>query len=314
MIEAWDEYWANGAQDDVAVRDKALHRRLTDFWEEQAQPLFASRGEPLIADLACGSGMISKALVSKAKRDDHGLDLIALDRSPAAIDHLASELGSQISTVVADGCEVPFGSDSFDGVFSQFGLEYAGRKAVENAPKLLANGGRFVAICHSSESAIFQECRKNLVVLDAALSHQMIEKGREFFDIRSSGRMGRYDEANTAYESAVIAVRDVALANVGAAAEYVSRVSMDIGTLLERYEGFVLEEAFSWFDGQLDRMQSYQMRMKSMTESALDEASIDTLADRWSEAGLEVVKTERFLEDGTNKVIGWVLEVHAPSA
>jgi SAM-dependent methyltransferase len=64
--------------------------------------------------------------------------------------------------LVCDARSIPLQSETFDIVTSQFGVEYAGVEAIEEAARLLAPGGCLALVLHIREGRIHGECAASL--------------------------------------------------------------------------------------------------------------------------------------------------------
>ena len=139
----WSEYWENDSpKGEVFVTSQGeKHPALAEYWARTFQG--QARGTKII-DLASGAGSVFACLP-----EDHGHELFAADISDVALTLLRERFPSA-HTVACSAAKVPLDDESFDLVVSQFGIEYAGVEAFAEAARLLAEGGRLVALCHIS--------------------------------------------------------------------------------------------------------------------------------------------------------------------
>ncbi len=59
-----------------------------------------------------------------------------------------------VTTMACPADDLPYADGPFNAVCSQFGVEYAGTKAFEEAAHVLAPNGRLLILCHYSNGYI----------------------------------------------------------------------------------------------------------------------------------------------------------------
>lgn len=156
MTDHWSRYWAretSGAC--LPGAPAAVQSALLEAWAVSA------RGLPVAArvlDVAAGGGAVLKALHSvRADLQLNGID-------SAAVGAAAQALGVQGGV---DAGSLPFADGSFDGVTSQFGLEYCGQSAWTEAARVLKPGGQLHLICHHQGSAAVRHNGARLAAMRA---------------------------------------------------------------------------------------------------------------------------------------------------
>ena len=125
MITRWDEWFSK----DNLRKDVRILLAPPSQCAENAASAYKSRGKRLILDLACGVGRDTFFLESC------GLKVIGVDASfngLVAARQMRSERSASAELVTADARYLPFGSDSFEGVYC-FGLlhEFTGEHRKE---------------------------------------------------------------------------------------------------------------------------------------------------------------------------------------
>ena len=167
--DGWSDYWEqDGAGGEVFVNASGeAHPALAEFWKTAFSD--APAGARII-DIASGAGSVFAHLPA-----DHDYYLTAADISGVALESLSQRF-SGVTTIVCPADKIPLDDASFDIVVTQFGVEYAGVAAFDEAARLVAPGGRFVGLCHYRGGFIESENR-------AQLDEARIAKERGFIDV-----------------------------------------------------------------------------------------------------------------------------------
>ncbi|WP_407352478.1 class I SAM-dependent methyltransferase [Luteimonas sp. R10] len=145
--DAWTRYWKSGALHScpTSFRDN-YEGEIAAFWEEAGR-LLPARGR--ILDLATGNGSIPMLLRTQG-RDDLDIDATdAADISPAWLEPESHAKTRFHPNVWIE--HLPFPDHAFDGICSQFGIEYAEQASAwrEVLRVLKAKGGLFVVMHHA---------------------------------------------------------------------------------------------------------------------------------------------------------------------
>ncbi|MFN3371139.1 MAG: methyltransferase domain-containing protein [Sphingomonadaceae bacterium] len=136
---AWGAYWA-GARASACLpgAPPEVEAWLAEGWRRFAAAL--PRGARLL-DLATGAGAVL-AVIGRARRD---LELMGVDSAPLPAGRPGLRGG-------IDCADLPFSDGAFDAVTSQFGVEYADARALAEAARVLAPGGRLRFVVHHAAS------------------------------------------------------------------------------------------------------------------------------------------------------------------
>ncbi|MFT4628917.1 MAG: ubiquinone/menaquinone biosynthesis C-methylase UbiE [Arenicella sp.] len=190
---AWTIYWAEDhLQSFVATDGDADKHVLNSIWQEFARSL--DDGAKVL-DLATGNGAVPVALLSAREQ----LQIDAVDQ--AAIDPIQFVKGVIELEAVnfhsdIDVNTLPFTSDSFDAITSQFGIEYAGlSEATAKALEVLKKNGRMSFLIHHADSAIIDSSRVKLREMEQLLKEggliemvlQVLRGTIEFSELESQG-------------------------------------------------------------------------------------------------------------------------------
>lgn len=167
MHDPWTLYWQSDRLDSAdAVQSATDYAPIKAWWRELALQLDSTAE---VLDLATGNGTVPASLLDASA----GLKITAVDK--AEIDPLRYLADPGPLTTVnfqgqVDICSMPFGDDSFDGVTSQFGIEYAPQpQAVMEAVRVLRSGGQLQFLLHCDDSEIVQPASQRRAEMNALL-------------------------------------------------------------------------------------------------------------------------------------------------
>ncbi|MDQ2943276.1 MAG: class I SAM-dependent methyltransferase, partial [Candidatus Dormibacteraeota bacterium] len=293
-VSPWDEYWR-------LTREAAAHKAggpqvevLRHFWTSFFSDALSYRSGPRVLDLACGNGAVTGFALNVAARSERGLpSVVAIDTSLAALKDLKTRFPSVLA-VASDAKRTPFDDQSFDVVASQFGVEYAGIEAIEEAARLVARGGTLAAILHLKKGAIYRECATNLQAILAVESSGILPATRDAFTAgiaAATGRIGNTDlqRRQTRFVKAGKAVERV-LRRHGhdVAGGVVQRLHADIAQMYRRMGAHDPSDVANWIDDMAREVKAYAARMSSMLAAAIDEPSLDKMVNRITVGGLSV--------------------------
>lgn len=308
--EVWTRYWASGRGESFAAEAGGFDSG--PFW--RAYFAVFPDGAKLL-DLATGGGHVVRlALSTAAERrlgyEIHGVDLANL----APVRHALGP--TRQSTLRLHGntdlASLPFADGVFDGVTSQFGIEYAVRDAAtREAVRVLKPGGRGLFLMHHAGGAIAKsaavrlDAHKYVVPDDAAFRH-----GERLFALYARGapRVMAMGEAS-AFHAAVQAMisrfsPDPLLSNT---AEVVSFFA-DMARTPERYDP---RDALRRLKSAEDEVAAWVMRQEALVAAALDEKSVQALARTLEEAGADVRAPGAF-KNAPGTLLAWSLAFEKP--
>lgn len=126
-----------------AIYDRYLGPLLFQPYARDLADRLAAEASARLLELAAGTGIVT-AEVAPAMPD---ADIVATDLSPAMLDVAAARKEtSGVRFEVADALDLPFGDDSFDAVYCQFGVMFLADKsrAYGGMRRVLRPGGRLV--------------------------------------------------------------------------------------------------------------------------------------------------------------------------
>jgi ubiquinone/menaquinone biosynthesis C-methylase UbiE len=306
----WHDYWASGGSGESALTKPAQRTLLAQHW----RGLFAERAPQgsVVLDIGCGDGAIFGFVRDLLGQVGRGLTLIALDSSDAAA-RGAMRATPGTNGVASDASRLPFGEGTADLVVSQFGLEYAGGKAFEEAARVLKPGGTMSAVCHYKQGSISAECAENLRILDIFFDEKVIDRAKETlgnsFAQRYAPTAPGKDVAEKKFQQAVRRVTN-ALADApnSAAKVTLSSAMIEINTMAMRRTAYDSTEAFAFLDEVKRTLTSYRARMRSMLGAALDQPAVDQIVTTLESAGMKPATAEPMSFESDGSFSAWRIE------
>lgn len=297
----WSNYWQGrtGEQSGAALVGAGIENDadLTAFW----QGVFSeASSEARVLDLACGAGSALKHAASAGIANLSGADI-----SPGALSSLKAAVPSA-AVFECSASDTGLPDASFDFVVSQFGIEYAGLEAAASeVARLLAAGGKFIAIVHMTGGGIEQEVAGRLKEGEAIRSSNFIPLAKDMFRTIGTPRSPANDaiaqKAAEAFRPAEQGLAKLAAEKGGLAAH----LYQGTGQLYQRRKNYELSDILGWLDGMQGEIDAYVGRMSSMIASAASEEDVQAARSRLQEGGCEPAQPERFQLGG--KDAAWVL-------
>jgi ubiquinone/menaquinone biosynthesis C-methylase UbiE len=317
-VEHWDAFWR--AYDKAVDPEEAGARdpAPAQFWDSFFHRAFTDKPEVRLIDIACGHGAVTGIAIAAAQECGTALGAYCADVSQTAIDELHKRF-PQVQGVACDARNIPHPDRHFDYVVSQFGIEYAGVAAFEEAARLVADGGTLAVLVHLASGAIHAECADNLAEAEALRRAQLMPLVRNAFEagfavIAGNATEPTFREAEERLAPAVDAAKRL-LSKKGpqAAGGLLARLLRDIGHMYTRMQNFVPADVFAWIDGMSAELDSYEGRMASMTRAAVDESGITAIADAIAAMGLQIEPTRVLSLEKTGTPAAWILVAHRPA-
>jgi ubiquinone/menaquinone biosynthesis C-methylase UbiE len=296
----WTDYWQKeGAGGEVYVnKDGGKSPVLSSFWRKQFSNLGNIKKKSKIIDIASGAGSIFANLP-----EHHSFELFAADVSQHALEQLKQRI-DKVTTVTCSADEVPFDDQYFDTVVSQFGMEYAGLDAFNEAARLVAIDGSLVVICHYEDGQI--DSRNQVELQGAHLINKL-----EFIDrailVSEKSFSTKEQELKQAFDSFVEVEPKLA--------EYCSTHPNGVHSYL--YAGFkqlftnrqsyTLDDIVGWLEGMRLEVDKSILRLEEMRRATLSLADIQDIKSRLQQCGLSHVCFESLLVPGNSVPIAWEL-------
>ncbi len=312
--QGWNTYW-RGASDGEAFTSGGLsHPGFPAFWAMALGEFLAANADhdsdARILDIATGSGAVIEALslLPGAKLEN----VSCVDISEAAIDGVKSRF-PDISGVVAEANDIPLEAGQFDLITSQFGIEYAGLTAIDEAVRLLAPGGSLLFLMHIQSGALYRECSAAVDALRRTQQSGFIQLTRNFFDagfaaVRGADR-APYEAAARALNPAIQELEAI-LAEHGehVAGDTIVTLHSTVQTIHSRIQHYNPDEAQGWLKTMEEEIPKHEERMASMRDSALDEDAFKGVCEDLTNKGLTIDRAQASYVESDELPIAWVLQ------
>ncbi len=305
----WETYWHSARDAEAYAAGGVSHPVVTSFWDSTLSELLAAPVDTKILDIATGSGAVVERLTHQ--RESGHYEITCVDISDAAISSVRSRFPETIG-VVANAGSIPLESSQYDLVTSQFGIEYAGLAAVDEAARLLARGGTLVLLMHIRPGVIFRECATALDAIRRTQKSGFVPRALKFFEagfaaVRGADR-APYDQAALQLNPAIQELESI-LSEHGehVAADTIVKLYSDVQRVHSRIQYYEPNEVLGWLRTMDSELSEYGERMASMCEAAIDERAFMEVCENLRRLGLDIIKAEPLYPADGRLPIAWIL-------
>lgn len=306
---SWDSYWSGAGQAAAFSSAGEVHPAIAGFWNEffaGSIPLFEA---PRIIDIASGNA----ALVSHALAVPGGdsAEFTCVDISEGAIAGIRSRY-PDVQAILADAAQTGLASHAFDIVTSQFGVEYAGADAPEEAVRLLGNNGRLAFLLHHAGSLIHREGIAGLDAVSRVRDARFIPLAVDFFSagfaaVRGADRSEYERSARELNNALRIVERVVDDHSPDVAGGVIANLYNDMNRIHQRIQHYEPSDVLDWL-GNLDlELEHYVHRMTAMKAAALDDRAFEDVCGIVSAAGCEILQQGPLFAPGDTRPLAWAL-------
>lgn len=311
---SWNRYWRGMKEGGQFGIGGASHPRLDEFWREFFLTVGAHPGAKKIIDIASGDGAVLATAIDTLGGDS--VDLTCLDISQHAVELLRQRY-PDVEGVIGNALRVPLASGSFDIVTSQFGVEYAGIAAFDEAIRLVAPGGQLALLVHHRSGLMYEDCSASIDAVEKLKSSEFIVRSIAMFEagfaaLRGADR-GPYD---TATQNLLPAYRDLEriMQHYGAhvAGDTLLRLYQDVDNIHQQMERYDSEEILQWLARLDSELDGYTQIMDAMRDAALDEPQFLAVCDAVKDAGFCLQQALVLRGDEPGLPIAWVLTATKP--
>ncbi len=297
----WSEYWRNeGIEGEVFVNKQGgKHPFLAEYW----QKLFLiQKPDASVIDIAAGAGSIFSHLPT-----DHQFKLHAADISAPALELLKQRIPA--TTVhVCPATELPLADNSFDFVVSQFGVEYAGMDAFEEAARLVKPGGQLALLCHYQNGYIDS---KNQQMLEAA----KIARYSNFIPDAVALIVLAFDKSRTSSMSDALTEQNNFAASQRTLEQAIKHCPEGVHAhlyfgfkqLYERRSAYDLNDVTGWLEEMSADIDRNIMRLTEMCHAASSKLEIERIAQTLNEHGFIGIEHEPVVLPEHKLPVAWAI-------
>ena len=307
--KSWDTYWQGTGDVGAFSAGGASHPAVLAFWEEFFRTVKQKYDAPLMIDLASGNGALVEAALGEFA--DAEVDITCVDLSAAAIENIQNRF-PQVQGLVSNARTIPLESGRFDIVTSQFGVEYAGLEAIDEAARLLAPGGVLALMLHNQAGSIHRECEQALDAIhrvqESGFMPHAIEMLRTGFEAVRGADRAPYDAAAKRLAPALQALEEI-MAQYGehVAGDTIARLYSDMGRIHSRIQHYDPDEVLDWLKKMDGELGAYAGRMSSMSECAIDGKTFDRICTGLRQRGYRTETAGPLIAPGHDLPLAWVL-------
>lgn len=284
--EYWTDYWIKDGQEGEVFVDKhgSKPAYIREFWEEALKSV---DNEAKILDVACGGGSIYE-IFSAERRE--ALNLTASDLSQAALDLLSKRL-PEVTTVACSADDMPFESETFDVLVSQFGIEYAGFSAFTEAMRLLAPGGSFTFLCHLSEGYIDKRNQSFLVGATTALTSGFIPAANTLINASFGGDKNEIVEAKETFKEAQQPIADILKEHSSGIHHH---LYFGFREMYLKYGNYRKEDILTWLSDMEADIRKNIEKVTQIRKVSLDDDRVKIVEERLRAGGLSHLEIKPF--------------------
>lgn len=283
-MDKWLEYWQQEELQPDVFTDKQgnKHKALQEFWQHHL--LTFTAGNKLL-DIASGAGAIYRCIPNIDVYDAHALDI-----SGDALERLKTDIPSvhTHAQMLTDGS---FAKQHFDGVFSQFGIEYLGDSGFSHLPRLLKDGAKCVFLSHLKGGvvdSVTQQSLTGLQLIEQTNFLNLAERVAEAFQLDQKQEVAHCVDSFMQIEPKV--------------AQYCEKVPsghhtnlyQGVKTLLSNYNSYEHSVVIKWIDVARKQALENTERLQSMHNAALNQQDIDRLSAMLVKQGLNITSAKPF--------------------
>jgi ubiquinone/menaquinone biosynthesis C-methylase UbiE len=306
----WNAYW-RGVDDTKTTTPGGLsHPVFPGFWSVALGEFVATNPAGKVLDIGTGNGAVIEYL-SQAP----GVNLenaTCIDVSTAAI-NIVQERFPAVAGVVADAKSIPLENGQYDLITSQFGIEYAGATAIDEAIRLLAPGGSLLFLLHIQPGYLHRECTVAADSLQRVANSRLVPLAVDFFTAGFAAVQGG-DRAP--YESAARNLNPAIKELEAIMTEHGEHVAGDtliylhstLQNMHSRIQHYKPDDVFTWLEAIGKELDEHEQRMLSMREATMDEEAFKALCSNVESKGLRVDKAMPLQIKGEQLPVAWMLQ------
>lgn len=294
-VNPWSKYWGtSNLQSSFFSQNSEDEAEVIQFWQGFAKNLIE---DAKILDLATGNGIVPKILL------DHNplFHLVGVDQAAIKPELFFNEVykpGSYKFHSNVDMCSLPFEKALFDGVTSQFGVEYSSSTDVYiEVSRVLKKYGRFQFLMHHIDSEPVKSSKLK--------THEMSELMKDGGVIESLKNFAR---GQISFEQLEKSGGDYLNLTVNKTNQISGQLFNSIDQIFEVY-ATSKETAISLIGNLLERFYAQYERLMQMQNAAKNEKEMKIIIQSLESSGLNIERFETFHVGGLENLalVGWVL-------
>jgi ubiquinone/menaquinone biosynthesis C-methylase UbiE len=295
----WSDYWRD-AKPEVLTTGPAGGRRPFE-----ARTLWLSFFSELapgshVLDLATGGGQVAGYACEAARLGERAFEVVGVDYADLPLSKGPFRLVGGVRLE-----QLPFEAATFDAASSQFGIEYADRRAaLAELARVLKPGAPALLLMHHENSVITQQARTQLTALDRVEGGgALIRLARQAFRAHQANLSGdKVRAAETAFRKAV--ARAQTRLGDDARAMTARQYLGFMADLAGRSAAYRPESALQSLAQAETANTAWRRRQQSQIRSALDEAGMSAFLSQARDRGLTVEQKAEAYDDHS-ALIGW---------
>ncbi len=282
--DAWTQYWQSGQTHSCFVANKPFD--TAPSWSTFFDGV-VDGGK--ILDLACGGGSLTRIAASHPA----GFAVTGVDYAEA----LAPVEGAEVRQGVRLE-SLPFPDASFDGVVSQFGIEYADLQlSLREAVRVLANRGQLGLLIHHADGELASAARQGFERLQPLIAQDgPVAKAIALGQAASRGE-ARHDLVSPIMKFIEAESKKPQDQTTGWAISFLSEIMQKRILFPPAY----LEENAKTLQRELD---GFNARIGAMVQAAKSFTEVSELCDFLAKAGLEV-EAPAVVTDSSGATVAW---------
>ena len=312
----WDKFWQDSSAEASFIGASGTHPVFPEYWSEFFSKLEHISNESRCIDIASGSGIVVQC--AQEYFSDNWPLYCGLDISAAAIKELTRRYPT-VTGIVADAASIPMEPYSFDLVTSQFGVEYAGLEGILEAARLVGVGGDLALVLHCRPGTIYGECSVSLQAIDRLRQARVFPLAKAMFKAGFAAFQGteryKYERAARKFKPAYRSLEQMLLKyGEGVASGFLLRLRNDIRQIDGRLQNYDPTEVSHWILRLEDELTSYRLRMKLMTDAAINPKTLEQIGVKLTKLGFSLIETVPLGAETGNTQLAWSLRAHRKEA
>ena len=309
ISRSWDKYWQGSERSGAYSADGASHPAVLGFWSEFFGANQDNFENASIVDFASGSGAVIKSAESVFGKQLP--EFTCIDISKSAIQSLLQGYPG-VHGIVADVRSIPLQSGHYDVVTSQFGIEYAGLDAIDEAMRLVASHGLLAMLIHHRHGGIYRQCAASVDAIRQLMAANFIPHAVAMFDegfkVVRGAEQSKYKAAARQFAPAIRTMESIMQQyGNGVADGTILRLYRDIRGVHERMPNYDPGEVLDWLRRMQAEIEAYGGRMRSMCDSAIDADEFETLCRRIENDGFDLTRRDPLMIPDRGEPLAWAL-------